>query len=158
MDRDKSGKPQRSKFPSGEISAWPSFLKAHAVLVARIEDALRRQKFPQLEWYDVLWTLEQAPEGRLRMGELAQMTVITRSNLTRLIDRLAAKGLVERDRDLSDRRGAFAVLTPAGRALRKKIWPHYLSAIQDVFDRHLSRAEAKELRVLFQKLIGMSCR
>lgn len=135
-----------------KISAWPAFLKAHAVLVGLIEDRLGTQDMPSLEWYDVLWALEQAPESRLRMGELADEVVLSRSNLTRLIDRLARAGFVERDRDCSDRRGAYAVLTPSGRRMRQKIWPVYERAINEVFDQHLSRAEADKMRTLLLRL------
>jgi DNA-binding MarR family transcriptional regulator len=135
-------------------SVWPAFLKAHAVLVKFIEERLSSQNLPSLEWYDVLWALEQAPKGRLRMGELAEAIVISRSNLTRLVDRLATPGLVERDRDCSDRRGAYAVLTPAGRRMRQKIWPVYERAIHEVFDQHLTRAESDCMRTLLLRLIS----
>jgi DNA-binding MarR family transcriptional regulator len=134
-------------------SAWPGFLKSHAVLLAQIENRLRAENLPTLEWYDVLWALEQAPEGKLRMWELADALVISRSNLTRLVDRLAVSGMVERDRDCDDRRGAYAVLTPAGRDIREKIWPAYKKAVHDFFDRHLNRTETGQMRTIFARLI-----
>src|ERR1700730_2294233 len=93
--------------------AWPAFLKAHAVLVERVEERLKASRLPDLAWYDVLWALECAPQNRLRMHELAAHTVITRSNLTRLVDRLEAAGLVVRDRDCTDPRGSYAVMRAA---------------------------------------------
>lgn len=84
-------------------SAWAVFLTAHAVLVDRVEERLHAAGMPELSWYDVLRALERAPAQRLRMNELAGLTVISRSNLTRLVDRLQAAGLVERDRDCADR-------------------------------------------------------
>ena len=87
-----------------------------------IEERLRAAGLPELAWYDVLWTLERAPHRRRRMYEVAELTVVARSNLTRLVDRLEAAGLVERDRDCADRRGAFAVLTDKGLAMRKRMW------------------------------------
>jgi DNA-binding MarR family transcriptional regulator len=136
------------------ISAWPGFLKSHAVLLAQIENRLRAGNLPTLEWYDVLWALQQSAEGRLRMWELADALVISRSNLTRLVDRLAASGLVERDRDCDDRRGAYAVLTPAGRSMREKIWPAYKKAVHDFFDQHLNRTETSQMRAIFARLIA----
>src|SRR5262245_59727794 len=97
----------------GNVSAWPAFIRSHAVLIGRVEARLAAGGLPPLAWYDVLWALERVPRGRVRMHELADAVVITRSNLTRLVDRLEAAGLVRRDRCCADRRGAEAVLTDA---------------------------------------------
>lgn len=127
---------------SAKGSAWALFLTAHAVLVEKIEERLSAAGLPPFAWYDALWGLERAEGHRLRMHELADMTVITRSNLTRLVDRLEAAGLVARERAADDRRGAFAVLTAEGRAMRKKMWPVYSAAIRELFEEHVSEAEA----------------
>ena len=66
----------------GSASAWPRFVTAYALLITRIEERLKAAGLPELAWYDVLWALERAPRGRLRMHELAEHTVISRSNLT----------------------------------------------------------------------------
>ncbi len=134
-------------------SAWALFLTVHAVVVSRIEQRLRAAHLPELAWYDVLWALERAPENRLRMHELAEMTVISRSNLTRLVDRLEAAGLVTRDRDCADRRGAYAVLTAAGRAKRQKIWPVYSMAIESLFDAYMSAAESVVMRKALMRVL-----
>jgi DNA-binding MarR family transcriptional regulator len=134
-------------------SAWPAFLTAHALVVGAIEERLAQADLPELAWYDVLWALERAPRGRLRMHELATETVITRSNLTRLVDRLEKAGLVTRERDGEDRRGAFAVLTPAGRQLRGRMWKVYGRAIEELFDRHLRPDEAAALRGCLLRVI-----
>jgi DNA-binding MarR family transcriptional regulator len=103
-------------------SAWPALLTVRALIVDEVERRLAEAGLPELAWYDVLWALERAPAGQLRMHELASQTVITRSNITRLVDRLEAAGLVARERDGEDRRGAFALLTTAGRRTRKQMW------------------------------------
>lgn len=131
---------------SSKGSTWALFLTAHAVLVEQIELRLAAAGLPSLAWYDVLWALERAGARRLRMSELAEMTVITRSNLTRLVDRLEDAGLVERVRAEEDRRGAFAVVTAEGRALRKKMWPVYAAAIQALFEDHITEKEAAQIR------------
>jgi DNA-binding MarR family transcriptional regulator len=147
--------PRISKQRSSSGSAvWPLFLTAHAVLVGRIEQRLHQAGLPELAWYDALWALERGPEGRLRMHELAEMTVISRSNLTRLVDRLEAAGLVARERDLADRRGAFAVLTAAGRARRRQMWPVYSQAIAEMFDAHVGPAEAAAMRRALQRVLA----
>jgi DNA-binding MarR family transcriptional regulator len=122
--------------------AWAVLLTAHAVLVARIEAALAAAGLPPLAWYDVLWELEKA-DGRLRMAELARRVVLSRSNLSRLADRLEAAGLVERQDAADDGRGYELVLTRAGRAMRKKMWPAYEAQIEALFSRHLGAEEAR---------------
>lgn len=133
-------------------SAWLGFLRAHAVLVGEVERRLKSKGLPALETYDVLWALEQAPGQKLRMHELSDAVVVTRSNLTRLVDRLEMQKLVERERDPDDRRGAFAVLSTAGRRLRREMWPTYEAAINELFDTQLSGSEARLLRDVLTRL------
>ena len=122
--------------------AWAVLLTAHAVLVERIETALAAAGLPPLAWYDVLWALEKA-DGRLRMAELARRVVLSKSNLSRLADRLEDAGLVERQDAALDGRGYDLVLTRAGRALRRKMWPVYQAQIEALFSRHLSAEDAR---------------
>ena len=79
---------------------------------------MRPTQLPPLGWYDVLWGLERTPERRLRMSELADQVVLSRSNLTRLVDWLEEEGLVARERSAEDSRGAYAVLTDKGQEMR----------------------------------------
>ena len=137
-----------------KTSAWPALLTARALVIEAIEKRLTEAALPELAWYDVLWALEQAPSGRLRMHELASATVITRSNMTRLIDRLETAGLVARARDGEDRRGAFALLTPAGRAMRARMWKVYGPAIAELFDVHLSESESAALRACLLRVVA----
>jgi DNA-binding MarR family transcriptional regulator len=137
----------------GRSSAWPRFVTGYALVIARVEERLKAAGLPELAWYDVLWALERAPRGRLRMHELADNTVISRSNLTRLVDRLEAASLVVRDRDCSDRRGAFAVLTTTGRAMRRKMWTVYGPAISELFDGHLNAAETLQMRSILDRIL-----
>jgi DNA-binding MarR family transcriptional regulator len=137
----------------GGGSAWPLFLRVHAVLMNRIEERLRAAGLPELAWYDILWALESAAGRRLRMHELAERTVVSRSNVTRLVDRLEAAGLVTRDRACADRRGAYAVLTQAGLAMRRRMWPVYARAIEDLFERHMSEEERHALRAVLARML-----
>jgi DNA-binding MarR family transcriptional regulator len=122
--------------------AWAVLLTAHARLVERIEAALAAASLPPLGWYDVLWALESAEDRQLRMHELAEHVVVSRSNLTRLADRLEEAGLIARASCAEDRRGAYCVITPAGRALRKRMWPIYQEAVARNFGAHVSDREA----------------
>lgn len=134
-------------------SVWAQFLTVHAFLVEEIEVRLADAGLPPLAWYDVLWALERAGDRRLRMRELADMTVISRSNLTRLVDRLEAAGLVQRARAEEDRRGAFAVVTAEGRALRKKMWPVYAAGIKELFEDHLTERDATQMGDILRRIL-----
>lgn len=136
------------------IEAWRRLLAAHTRLLERVEGALKAAGLPPLAWYDVLLALSRAPGGRLRMHELAEAMLLSRSNLTRLADRLERAGLIARAADPEDRRGAFAVITEAGEAKRREMWPVYRGAIERHFGRHLSGAEARELAALLGRVMG----
>src|SRR5258706_479235 len=123
--------------------AWAVLLTAHGTLVEKIEAALAEAGLPPLSWYDVLWELEKAPEGKLRMHELARRVVLSRSNLTRLADRLERARLIERADTARDRRGYDCVITRAGLAMRKKMWPAYKAQIERLFSRHVTVEEAR---------------
>lgn len=109
---------------------------------------------PPLVWYDALWALERAPKGQLRMHELAHNMVISRSNLTRLLDKLEEAKLAQRERSSDDRRGAHAVITVEGRKLRKHMWAVYAKAIDTHFNQHLSAHEQQVIAQVMLKLIA----
>ena len=125
--------------------AWAMLLTAHAALIERMEAALAAAKLPPLGWYDVLWELEKAEGGKLRMHELARRIVLSRSNLSRLADRLEDARLVAREDTPHDRRGYHCVITPAGLAMRKKMWPVYKAEIERLFSRHITLEEARTI-------------
>jgi DNA-binding MarR family transcriptional regulator len=128
--------------PDGFL-AWRAFLRAHAAAVGRIErDLAAVEPDLPLTWYDVLVALVGAPDRRLRLRELADEVLLSRSGLTRLVDRLEAAGLLHREPDPTDRRGAFAVLTESGYDALRRTWPSYARSIQEHFARHLSDDEA----------------
>ncbi len=133
--------------------AWPLFLTAHALLTEKMQARLTDAGFPGLDWYDVLWGLESAPDQRLRMSELADHMLISRSNVTRLLDRLEAEGLAARERCDDDRRSAYAVITPAGKKLRKRMWAVLEKAIDDLFSAQLSASELAAIASAMRKLV-----
>lgn len=136
---------------TGEV--WPLFLTAHAVLVERVETSLADAGLPPLAWYDVLWALERAEGGRVRLSELAERIVLSRSNMTRLIDRLEQAGLVGRAPSEEDGRGSYAVLTPAGKSQRARMWPVYKAAISTLFETHLQPAEARVMNQVLRRIL-----
>jgi DNA-binding MarR family transcriptional regulator len=135
-------------------SVWALFLTAHAVLIEAIERRLAQAGLPPLAWYDLLWGLERSPEQRLRMSELAEKVVLSRSNLTRLVDRLEEAGLVLRERSEEDRRGAYAVLTETGREMRRRMWPVYQAGIRQLFESQLSDAEAQAMGAVLRRVLA----
>lgn len=128
-----------------QLAAWRALLYAHALVVEAIERDLAAAGLVPLTWYDVLVALWEAPDHRLRLRELAREVVLSRSGLTRLVDRLETAGLLRREPCLDDRRGAYAVLTAAGREAQLRAWPVYAHGIADRFGRHLSPEEAAVL-------------
>ncbi|MFB9596152.1 MarR family winged helix-turn-helix transcriptional regulator [Saccharothrix longispora] len=97
-----------------ELGVWRSFLRAHARLTRVLEAELIAEQRLSLAAYDVLVQLAEAPQHRLRMTELADAVLLSRSGVTRLVDRLERAGLVLRERADGDGRGVVAVLTPEG--------------------------------------------
>ncbi len=129
----------------GREEAWRALITAHAAAIERIERELSEAGLPPLGGYDVLLELWRAPGGRLRMHELARAVVLSRSGLTRLVDRLEKEGLLRREPDPEDGRGSFAVLTDGGARMREKMWPLYAEGIAKHFGAHISDEEAAVL-------------
>ena len=141
-----------TELEQSRLVAWRSFLTAHAALINQIERELLEAGVVPLSWYDVLFALYDAPGQRLRMNELASAIVLSRSGLTRLVDRLEAEGLLVRERSARDRRGAFAVLTEKGVEAMREAWPVYARGINEHFARFLSDEEACLLTGIFQRM------
>jgi DNA-binding MarR family transcriptional regulator len=128
------------------LDAWRALLNAHAQMTRQIEDALSEAGLPPLAWYDVLWPVYQAKERRLRMRDLAEQVVtISRSGLTRLVDRIVDAGMLDRDATPGDRRGTDVVLTEKGADLLKRMWPVYAQVVNERFAEPLSEPKAKAL-------------
>jgi DNA-binding MarR family transcriptional regulator len=127
------------------LAAWEAFVLAHAAAVGRIERELAREDVVSLTWYDVLVALAHAPEQRLRLNELADRVVLSRSGLSRLLDRIEKAGLIRREPAPGDRRGFLAVLTPEGARAQREAWPHYAAGIARHFSRHLTDDEKRIL-------------
>ena len=122
------------------LEPWRAFLTAHARVTRRLDEELRVEHDLSLAEYDALLTIASSPDRRIRMRQLADRVILSKSGVTRLIDRLVIDGLVERDACQTDARGAEAVLTQAGldrlrRASRthlRGIAQHFLGAVDDV--------------------------
>ena len=136
------------------LTAWRLLLEAHAAVVDRLGRELEAECGLPLTWYDVLLQLSSAPGGRLRMRDLARAVLLSRSGLTRLVDRMETAGMVDREAHPSDGRGANAVLTPAGRAALRRAAPVHLRGIDAHFARHLSDADAAALGDVHSRVVA----
>jgi len=137
--------------PGADLEVWRTFLNAHAAVIGRIESELAAENLPPLGWYDVLWALYRAPKHRLRMGELADHVVLSRTGMTRLVDRIEAAGCLRRSAVEGDRRGAHATITPAGIRLLRQMWPVYERVVAEHFVPHLRRNRAA-LRAALERI------
>ena len=139
--------PSKGEIEEPYLDAWRALLNAHAAVVRQVEEALEAAGLPPLSWYDVLWPLSRAHGRTLRMGELAASVVtISRSGLTRLVDRIEAAGLLRRQASATDRRGTEIVLTREGAAMLRRIWPVYATELQRSFVAVLTPDEAACIR------------
>ncbi len=137
--------------PDG-MRAWRAFLQAHAAVMRELEPELVAGGGVSLAQYDVLVQLASADGGRLRMHELAARVLLSRSGITRLVDRLEAEGLVRRATCPSDARGSFAVLTEAGMARLGAATPVHLAGVRRHFADHFDQAELRDLARLLERL------
>lgn len=143
----------RPALTSAELQAWRCFLRAHATVVRALEADLQAEQDLPLASYDVLVQLSESPDRRLRMTELADRVLLSRSGLTRLADRLAREGLLTREPCPSDARGTLAVLTDAGLDRLRRAWPTHLRGVQQHVMSRLSPQEVEQLGVLMGKLV-----
>lgn len=152
--RERNGaKPKQN--PHGE--AWGALTRTHAAIVQRLQEMLAAADFPPLPWYEVLAAVSEAPEERMKMGDLAEALVITRGGLTKLVDRLVKAGLLERTFCETDRRVSYATLTPAGRDLLAEMRPAVIAELEVAFSANLSVAQAKELRQTLDGVRSSAC-
>lgn len=144
-----------ARTPHGE--AWGSLTRTHAAIVGRLQEALAAFDFPPLPWYEVLATVADAPEQRMKMGELAEAMVITRGGLTKLVDRLIKAGLMERTFCKTDRRVSYATLLPAGQDLLEEMRPIVVAELKTAFAANLSDGQADELRGMLEQVRSSAC-
>jgi DNA-binding MarR family transcriptional regulator len=122
-----------------DLATWKAFINAHDRITRQINADLAERGLPDLTWYDALWALRTGEGGRRRMGELGEAVVLSRTAIVRLVDRLEAAGVARREPVPEDRRGAYVVITPEGRALLKRMWPVYSAGIERLFAAHASK-------------------
>jgi DNA-binding MarR family transcriptional regulator len=141
-----------SSFSDRELAAWRGLLETHSVLVAELDSELERDHGLPLSSYEVLMYLGDADANRLRMGELADRLLLSRSGITRLADRLERQGLIARERCDDDGRGFYALLTDKGRELLAAARPDHLAGVRRHFLSRLEPREIEALSAIWQRL------
>ncbi|HEX9374991.1 MAG TPA: MarR family transcriptional regulator [Actinomycetota bacterium] len=137
-----------------EMAAWQAFLHAHERVTRTLDAELRNEHRLGLSEYDVLVRLARAPGRSLRMTDLARRVLMSPSGLTRVVDRLADDGLVERLRDSEDARVVLAKLTDSGRARVRRAARTHLRGIREHFTGQLSRAQLGNVASALETIAG----
>jgi len=135
-------------------ACWRIFLTAHTAVIGRIEDDLGKAGALPLSWYDVLLALYEGPGRMLRMHELANVILVTRGGLTRLVARIEGAGLLRREPDPADGRGLYAVLTEEGLEALRTTWPVYAGGIAEHVGQHLTDEEVDVLEQAFSRILS----
>jgi DNA-binding MarR family transcriptional regulator len=135
-----------------ELGAWRGLLRVHARMTKTLDAELMREHRLPLSSYEVLLYLADSPEGRLRMSELADSVLLSRSGLTRLVDRMERDGLLRRQRCEQDQRGWFAEITDEGRDLFERARVTHLDGVRELFLSRLTRDEQRTLAALWEKV------
>ena len=149
---DSTSAPGADRLGPDELRAWRGLLKAHAALTTALDIDLRREHGLSVPAYEVLMFVGDADGGKLRMADIADRVLLSRSGLTRLVDRLVQDGLVERRACDDDGRGSFALLTPAGRAKLDGARRTHLEGVRRLFLDRFTPAEQRGLGDLWDRL------
>jgi DNA-binding MarR family transcriptional regulator len=148
------GHPFPLEGPEAELPkrAWRGLLRAHACLAKRLDAELERQHRLQTSSYEVLSLLADARAGRMRMSDLAEQAQLSRSGLTRLVDRLAREQLLERCSCQHDARGSYACLTDAGRERLQEARRTHVRVVREHFLGLFSEGELSSLAEMFERI------
>jgi DNA-binding MarR family transcriptional regulator len=136
-----------------QFEAWKAFLRAQSRLIRTLDRELEADQGLPITFFDVLAQLSAAG-GRLRMSELADAVLLSRSGVTRLVDRMVREGLVRREACETDRRASYATLTAKGERVLAEALPVHVQGVANHFGRHLSEEEAKTLAAAFGRMLS----
>ncbi|MDQ3913365.1 MAG: MarR family transcriptional regulator [Actinomycetota bacterium] len=134
-------------------AAWSGFLRAHATIVKELDAELQARHGLPLSSYDVLVQLSLAQEGQMQMYKLADAVLLSRSALTRAVDRLERQGLLERCRGTADPRQVFAAITQHGLDTLAEVTPAHLVGVRERFLNRLSQTQLEQLVEIWECLL-----
>lgn len=142
-----------TRMPAADLGAWAGFLRVNAAISRDLDARLQSEHGISISDYDVMVFLANAPERRMRMSDIAESVLISQSGITRLVDRLVGRGLVQREKCSDDRRGYFAVLTDAGLAKIREASTSHVADIRERFLAPLSASEKETLCAIWERLL-----
>jgi DNA-binding MarR family transcriptional regulator len=138
--------------PSPErLRSWRLFFESALALLDVLDTELENAVGIPMRWYDVLVHLEESPEG-IRMNELAERILYSKSGFTRVVDRMEDAGLVRRVRPDDDRRSILVVLTDNGAEMLERARRYHRDGIEQHFSQHLTDADIKGLTRALEKI------
>ena len=144
----------QSQPPTSWMDAWRNVLFTHARVIRALERELREEHDLPLTWFDVMNRLDAAPGRRMRMHDLSEAVLFTRSGLTRLVDRIERAGYLRRERSSADRRGVYAALTPEGERKLEGVWPGHTEDIRRHFAQYLDDEDVRALNSALAKVLA----
>lgn len=142
------------KLTAQELRAWRGMLRAHAVLTKALDAQLEAEHGLPLTSYEVLLFVADADDRRMRMCDLAESVLLSRSGLTRLVDRLERDGLLTRESCSADARGAFAKLTPAGERKLAEARATHRAGVRQLFLHRLTSEQQELLGDVWDAVLG----
>ena len=152
LQRGRSHSEQSLSSPTPErLRAWRLYFESALALQDILDAELERDASIPLRWYDALVHLEETPDG-LRMNELAERILYSKSGFTRVVDRMEEAGLVQRVRPENDRRSILVILTDQGHTTMERARRHHRHGIEQHFSRHLADTDIKALTRALEKL------
>lgn len=143
----------KAQLSESHLEAWRKFYTSFWRVFAAIEADLAAAGLPSLAWYDALYELYLAPDRQLRMAALARSALLSRSGLTRLVDKLEKEKLLERRACADDGRAQYACLTTKGVDVLRKIWPVYRAGIAKYFAAQLNESDARQAAAMFSRVV-----
>ena len=142
-----------SRSSQEQISVWRSFLEVHSAVIKVLEKELIEDQSFSLTWYDVLTHLSEAPGARMQHQALAGSLLLSRSGVTRLVDRMADAGLVCRESSPEDRRVSYVVMTQPGRDALDRAFPGHMRGIAQHFVQYLEAGDVPLLQGFFSRVL-----
>jgi DNA-binding MarR family transcriptional regulator len=135
------------------VLAWAALLRAHAAVVSHLERELQAERQLSLSWYDVLLSLNSASEPGLRMQDLAEAVVLSRTRVSRVVDEMEEAGLVQRTPNPADGRSTIVAMTRRGRGVFRRAASVYVRGIDTHFGSLLSVEELRCVRGALEKVV-----
>jgi DNA-binding MarR family transcriptional regulator len=136
-------------------SAWGALLQVHATVVPVLDQRLVTEVGMPLRFYDVLLEVAAAEGRKLRMTDLADRVVLSRTRVSRLVDEMATAGLLVREQNPQDGRSAYAALTDLGLRRYRQAAPVYLAGIEEHFAQRLDDGQLEALAATLQRVLSV---